>query len=61
MASNPAALATMADRWGWEETATDWRSVVERDDINLQASGANAGSMHVQLLAFDHSLDSILK
>ncbi len=31
--------------------------VVERDDINLQASGANAGSMHVQLLAFDHSLD----
>lgn len=27
--------------------------VVERDDINLQASGANAGSLHVQLLAFD--------
>lgn len=27
--------------------------VVERDDINLQASGANAGSLHVQLLSFD--------
>jgi glycine/D-amino acid oxidase-like deaminating enzyme len=27
--------------------------VVERDDVNLQASGANAGSLHVQLLAFD--------
>jgi glycine/D-amino acid oxidase-like deaminating enzyme len=27
--------------------------VVERDDLNLQASGANAGSLHVQLLAFD--------
>jgi glycine/D-amino acid oxidase-like deaminating enzyme/bacterioferritin-associated ferredoxin len=27
--------------------------VVERDDMNLQASGANAGSLHVQLLAFD--------
>jgi len=27
--------------------------VLERDDINLQASGANAGSLHVQLLAFD--------
>jgi glycine/D-amino acid oxidase-like deaminating enzyme len=27
--------------------------VVERDGMNLQASGANAGSLHVQLLAFD--------
>jgi glycine/D-amino acid oxidase-like deaminating enzyme len=27
--------------------------VVERDDSNLQASGANAGSLHVQLLSFD--------
>jgi len=30
--------------------------VVERDDVNLQASGANAGSLHVQLLAFDFAL-----
>lgn len=27
--------------------------VIERDDTNLQASGANAGSLHVQLLSFD--------
>jgi glycine/D-amino acid oxidase-like deaminating enzyme len=27
--------------------------VVERDDMSLQASGANAGSLHVQLLSFD--------
>lgn len=27
--------------------------VLERDDTNLQASGANAGSLHVQLLSFD--------
>jgi glycine/D-amino acid oxidase-like deaminating enzyme len=27
--------------------------VVERDDMNMQASGANAGSLHVQLLSFD--------
>ena len=27
--------------------------VVERDDVNLQASGANAGSLHVQLLSPD--------
>lgn len=32
--------------------------VVERDDVNLQASGANAGSLHVQLLSFDFSLDA---
>ena len=30
--------------------------VVERDDVGLQASGANAGSLHVQLLAFDFAL-----
>lgn len=28
-------------------------TMVDRDDINLQASGANAGSLHVQLLSFD--------
>ena len=27
--------------------------VLDRDDVNLQASGANAGSLHVQLLSFD--------
>ena len=27
--------------------------VIERDEANLQASGANAGSLHVQLLSFD--------
>ncbi|MBM3523482.1 MAG: FAD-dependent oxidoreductase, partial [Alphaproteobacteria bacterium] len=27
--------------------------VAERDEINLQASGANAGSLHVQLLSWD--------
>jgi hypothetical protein len=26
-----ASLSAMADRWGWEETATDWRAVVERE------------------------------
>lgn len=28
------ALRAFADRWGWAETATDWRSVLERDDID---------------------------
>jgi predicted dehydrogenase len=29
-----AALSAMADRWGWEETATDWRAVIDRNDID---------------------------
>lgn len=24
-----------AAKWGWEETSTDWQSVIERDDIDL--------------------------
>ncbi len=29
-----ASLSVMADRWGWEETATDWRAVIDRKDID---------------------------
>ena len=29
-----ASLAAMADRWGWEETCTDWRAAIARDDID---------------------------
>jgi len=28
-------LRTFADRWGWEEIETDWRKVIERDDIDI--------------------------
>lgn len=28
-------LGQAAERWGWEETATDWRAVVERQDIDV--------------------------
>lgn len=29
------SLRDFADTWGWEEVATDWREVVERDDIDV--------------------------
>ena len=29
-----SSLASMAQRWGWEETSTDWRAVIERKDID---------------------------
>jgi predicted dehydrogenase len=28
------ALATMAERWGWEETATDWRTAIDHPDVD---------------------------
>ncbi len=28
-------LESFAQRWGWQEIETDWRKVVERDDIDL--------------------------
>ena len=30
-----ASLQTMAARWEWEETSTDWRSAIDRKDIDL--------------------------
>jgi len=29
------ALTEFADRWGWEETATDWREVIRRPDVDV--------------------------
>src|SRR3954469_404343 len=29
------SLDTMAARWGWEETSTDWRTAIDRADIDL--------------------------
>lgn len=30
-----SAVAAAAEKWGWRESATDWREVVSRDDIDL--------------------------
>ena len=32
---NPERLKATAGQWGWEETHTDWRAVVERKDIDV--------------------------
>ena len=32
---SPEALQAFATRWGWQETATDSREVVTRDDIDI--------------------------
>ncbi len=32
---NEADLKEFAERWGWEETETDWQKVIERDDVDI--------------------------
>ena len=32
---NQTALDDFAQKWGWEETETDWRKVIERNDIDV--------------------------
>lgn len=32
---NQQALRRFAGKWGWQETATDWREVVARDDVDV--------------------------
>jgi len=34
-ARNEAELTSFADRWGWQETETDWRRAVTREDIDI--------------------------
>lgn len=34
-ARNPERLQAFKETWGYESTATDWRSLIERDDIDL--------------------------
>lgn len=33
--TRPQALEAFARRWGWEEVETDWRRVVQREDIQI--------------------------
>ena len=32
---DPSAVKAAADDYGWAESATDWRTVIERDDIDI--------------------------
>jgi predicted dehydrogenase len=32
---HPDAVAAAGKKWGWQESATDWRSAIERDDIDI--------------------------
>ena len=32
---NADAVTAAAEKWGWDEAATDWRAVIQRDDIDI--------------------------
>jgi predicted dehydrogenase len=42
------AVDTAAEKWGWAETSTDWRSAVTRDDIDI-VDIVTPGSSHVDI------------
>ncbi|MCS7222312.1 MAG: Gfo/Idh/MocA family oxidoreductase [Anaerolineae bacterium] len=45
---NRDAVKAVADQFGWEEIATDWREVVERDDIHVIDIGS-PGNTHAEI------------
>ncbi|MDN4159956.1 Gfo/Idh/MocA family protein [Nocardioides abyssi] len=45
---DPAALKTAADRYGWADTATDWRDVVTRDDVDV-VDVCTPGHLHAEV------------
>ncbi|HEY8319188.1 MAG TPA: Gfo/Idh/MocA family oxidoreductase [Amnibacterium sp.] len=42
------ATEQAASRWGWQEASTDWRSVLERDDVQL-VDVCTPGDSHVEI------------
>src|SRR5690606_3054512 len=44
----PDAVASAATTWGWDESATDWRSAIERDDIDV-VDIVTPGSSHAEI------------
>ena len=45
---NAAGAAAAAHKWGWTESATDWRSVIERSDIDV-IDIVTPGDSHVEI------------
>jgi len=43
---NEGPLREFAENWGWEEIETDWRKVIERDDIDIVDISVPPGLHH---------------
>ena len=45
---NAEAVAAAAEKWGWQESVTDWRRLIDRDDIDL-IDICTPGDSHVDI------------
>nr|BFF10493.1 hypothetical protein GCM10025699_17960 [Microbacterium flavescens] len=45
---NAATVEASARKWGWAETATDWREVIARDDIDV-VDIVTPGNTHAEI------------
>jgi predicted dehydrogenase len=45
---NAVAVAEFAERWSWEHSATDWREVVKRSDVDVVDISA-PGNVHAEI------------
>ncbi|WP_191283058.1 Gfo/Idh/MocA family protein [Pseudolysinimonas yzui] len=44
----PEAAAAAAEQWGWQESASDWREVIARDDIDI-VDVVTPGDSHAEI------------
>jgi predicted dehydrogenase len=45
---DPQRVRAAADRYGWQESATDWRAVIERDDVQV-VDICTPGHLHAEI------------
>lgn len=45
---NAAGVNAAAEKWGWSETSTDWRTAIERDDIDV-VDIVTPGNSHAEI------------
>lgn len=45
---NQLSIGDAAERWGWAESSTDWRSVIERSDIDI-VDIVTPGNSHAEI------------
>ena len=45
---NAEAVGDFADRWGWQQSATDWRQVVESSEVDV-VDVSTPGSTHAEI------------
>jgi predicted dehydrogenase len=45
---DPHRVQQAADRYGWQESATDWRAVIERDDVQV-VDICTPGHLHAEI------------